>query len=104
MTETTALDAAHAKMEAAPQDDAARLRFYERLADSELFLLLTEEAQGENISPELFEVADGRFVLAFDREDRLARFAGQPAPLCGPVRAGAVGDAGGAGDRAGPEP
>lgn len=80
MTEATALDAAHAAMEANPQDDAARLRFFERLADSELFLMLTEEAKGENISPELFDVADGRFVLVFDREDRLARFAGRPVP------------------------
>ncbi|NVO54438.1 SseB family protein [Rhodobacteraceae bacterium B1Z28] len=80
MTETTALDAAHAAMQTDPQDDAARLRFFERLADSELFLMLTEEARGENISPELFDVADGRFVLAFDREDRLAQFAGRPVP------------------------
>lgn len=80
MTDTTALDTAHAAMEAAPQDDAARLRFFERLADSELFLMLTEEARGEDISPELFEVADGRFVLAFDLEDRLACFAGRPVP------------------------
>ena len=80
MTEATALDTAYTAMEAAPQDDAARLRFFERLADSELFLMLTEEAQGENISPELFDVADGRFVLAFDREDRLAQFAGRPVP------------------------
>ncbi|WP_170758485.1 SseB family protein [Ruegeria lacuscaerulensis] len=80
MTETTALDAAHAAMDADPQDDAARLRFFERLADSELFLMLTEEANGENISPELFDVADGQFVLAFDREDRLARFADRPVP------------------------
>ncbi|WP_170769077.1 SseB family protein [Ruegeria lacuscaerulensis] len=80
MTDMTALDTAHSAMEAAPQDDAARLRFFERLADSELFLLLTEEARDENISPELFEVADGRFVLAFDREDRLARFAERPVP------------------------
>lgn len=80
MTETTALDTAYTAMTAAPQDDAARLRFFERLADSELFLMLTEEAKGENISPELFYVADGRFVLAFDREDRLARFAERPVP------------------------
>ncbi|WP_170360477.1 SseB family protein [Ruegeria arenilitoris] len=80
MTNATALDAAHATMEASPQDDAARLRFFERLADSELFLLLAEEAQDENISPELFDVADGRFVLAFDRHDRLARFAERPVP------------------------
>lgn len=80
MTETTALDAAHTAMEAEPQNDAARLRFFERLADCELFLLLAEEAQDENITPELFDVADGRFVLAFDREDRLARFAERPVP------------------------
>ncbi|WP_170434483.1 SseB family protein [Ruegeria arenilitoris] len=91
MTDTTALDIAHAQMEADPQSDAARLRFFERLADNELFLLLTEEARDENISPELFDVADGRFVLAFDREDRLAQFAGRPAPyaaLSGRVLAG----------------
>ncbi|WP_170383544.1 SseB family protein [Ruegeria atlantica] len=80
MSETTAIDAAQAEMEANPQDDVARLRFFERLADSELFLLLAEEAQGENITPELFDVADGRFVLAFDREDRLSRFAERPVP------------------------
>ncbi|WP_298852374.1 SseB family protein [uncultured Ruegeria sp.] len=80
MTETTALDTVHAAMQADPQSDAARLRFFERLADSELFLMLTEEARGENISPELFDVADGRFVLVFDREERLAQFAGRPVP------------------------
>jgi hypothetical protein len=80
MTETTPLDAAHAGMQAAPADDAARLGFYERLADAELFLMLTQEAQGPNLSPEVFELADGSFVLAFDREDRLAEFAGRPVP------------------------
>ncbi len=39
MSEQTPLDRAHAAMEAMPQDDAARLRFFERLADVELFLL-----------------------------------------------------------------
>lgn len=80
MTDATALDLAHARMEDAPGDDAARLAFFERLADCELFLLLEEEAQGDSLSPELFDIADGRFVLAFDREDRLARFADRPAP------------------------
>ena len=28
----------------------------------------------------MFDVADGRFVLVFDREERLARFAGRPVP------------------------
>ncbi len=80
MTEATALDAAHTAMQSAPDDDNARLRFFERLADSELFLMLTEEARNENISPELFDVADGRFVLVFDLEERLAAFAGRPVP------------------------
>lgn len=80
MTEQTPLDLAHAAMEAAPQDDAARLRFYERLADAELFLMLTEEADGDQISPELFETPEGAFVLVFDREERLAQFAGRPVP------------------------
>ena len=79
--EQTPIDAAHAAMEATPDDGAARLRFYERVADGELYLLLTEEAQGDNISPELFEIDAGRFVLAFDREDRLAQFADRPAPF-----------------------
>lgn len=80
MTEITPLDTAHAAMTAAPEDDAIRLKFFERLADSELFLLLSQEAEGDQIQPEMFDVADGSFVLAFDRQDRLAAFAERPAP------------------------
>lgn len=80
MTETTPLDTAHTAMQAAPDDDAARLRFYERLGDSELFLLLQHEAAGDDISPELFDLDEGRFLLAFDREERLSQFAGRAAP------------------------
>lgn len=76
MTDTTPIDTAHAAMTAAPGDDAARLRFYERLADSELFLLLKADEQ----QPDIFETSSGPFVLAFDREDRLSGFVGQPAP------------------------
>ncbi len=97
MTETTLLDEAHAAMAAAPEDAAARLRFFERLADAELFLLLTEEARGETINPELFEVEEGRFVLAFDSEERLAAFTGRVAPyaaISGRVLAGMLGGQG----------
>jgi len=90
-TDETALDIAHAAMQAAPGDDAARLRFFERVADSELFLLLAREPEGETLEPETFDVTGGRFVLAFDREDRLARFVGRIAPyaaLSGRVIAG----------------
>lgn len=80
MPETTVLDLAHAATEAAPEDDAARLRFYERLADAELFLLLEGEPEGETVQPQVFALEEGRFVLAFDREERLAAFTGAPAP------------------------
>lgn len=91
MTEETVLDLAHLAMEAAPDNVEKRLKYFERLADSELFLLLTKESEGDSISPELFELADTSFVLAFDREERLAAFVGKPAPyaaLSGRVIAG----------------
>ncbi len=76
----TPIDLAHGLMQAAPEDDNARLRFYERLADGELFLLLDEAASGDDVAPRVFEVEDQAYVLAFDREARLAAFTGQPAP------------------------
>ena len=42
MTQTP-LDRAHASMMADEADDTARLRFYERMADIEVFLLLEQE-------------------------------------------------------------
>ena len=79
MTDTP-LDLAHAATEAAPQDDAARLRFYERLADGELFLLLEAEPTDTNLQPRVFPLEDGPVVLVFDTEDRLAEFSGGVAP------------------------
>ncbi len=73
----TPIDRAHAAMQAAPDDDTARLRFFERVADGEWFLLLDEEHDGEGpITPKVFPVEEDQFVLAFDREQRLADFAG----------------------------
>ena len=83
MSDLTPLDKAHAAMEAAPEDDAARLRFYERLADAELFLLLEKEPENERIAPEIFDTSDASFVLVFDTEDRLAQFVGRVAPYAG---------------------
>jgi len=76
----TPLDLAHAAMEAAPDDDAARLRFYARIADGELFLLLEGEPGEQTLTPRVFRLEDGPVVLAFDREDRLAEFAAAPVP------------------------
>ena len=75
----TPLDQAHAEM-METGEDAARLRFYERLADGELFLLLEQEPVDEAISPRVFPLEDGPVVLVFDREDRLAEFAGEIVP------------------------
>ncbi len=79
----TDLDLAHAAMDAAPDDDAKRLQFYERLADTELFMLLGAEAEGDQVAPEVFEIEDRMYVLIFDREDRLAQFVGREAPYAG---------------------
>ncbi|PWK59256.1 SseB family protein [Roseicyclus mahoneyensis] len=76
----TPLDQAHQAMEAAPEDGALRLRFYDRLAASELVLLLESEAKGDRIRPAVFPVDGQEFVLVFDREERLTEFSGGPAP------------------------
>jgi hypothetical protein len=76
----TLLDAAHAAVSADPENEALRLRFFERLADGELVLLLDREAVGENLEPKVFDLEDGPVVLVFDREERLANFTGGIAP------------------------
>lgn len=79
MTQTP-LDAAHAAMTAAPDDDAQRLRFFERLGDAELFLLLEGDAEGDAVTPQVFDPGAGPIVLVFDREERLSAFVGAQAP------------------------
>ena len=76
----TPLDQAHRAMTQAPQDDQSRLSFFGHLASAELFLFLEQEVSGDKILPRLFNTEDGDFVLAFDREDRLAEFAGEAVP------------------------
>ncbi|MBL9047076.1 MAG: SseB family protein [Tabrizicola sp.] len=76
----TLLDAAHAAVSADPENEALRLRFFERLADGEMMLLLSREAVGDSLEPRVFELEDGPVVLVFDREERLAAFTGGIAP------------------------
>ncbi|MEL6467554.1 MAG: SseB family protein [Pseudomonadota bacterium] len=93
----TVLDQAHAAMEAAPEDDTVRLRFFERLGDAELFLLLEGEADGDQVTPQVFDPGAGPLVLVFDREERLAAFVGAEAPyaaLSGRVIAGLLAEQG----------
>ena len=79
MTQTP-LDLAHVAMQAAPDDDAMRLRFFERLGDAELFMLLEGEPVGEAVTPQIFDPGTGSIVLVFDREERLTQFVGAEAP------------------------
>ena len=81
MSNQTHLDRAHAQMIASPDDDTARLRFFERLIDAELFLALEAEADGDNIAPRLLAAEGQSFVLVFDNEDRLAEFVNGTAPF-----------------------
>ncbi|RME13983.1 MAG: SseB family protein [Alphaproteobacteria bacterium] len=77
----TPLDHAHADMIENPDDDALRLKFYRRLADTTLFLLLAREPEGEVLDPEILEIDNRetanieRYALAFDTEERLGAFA-----------------------------
>lgn len=76
----TELDSALHLMNQTPDNDVARLKFFERLADTELFILLEEEPEGDNIKPETVEYADMTFLLVFDREERLSDFAKRIVP------------------------
>lgn len=76
----TLLDAAHAAVSADPGNEALRLRFFERLADGEMVLLLEREAVGDSLAPRVFDLEEGPVVLVFDREERLAAFSGGIAP------------------------
>lgn len=79
MTQTV-LDQAYSVMQTAPDDGSARLQFFERLGDAELFILLETEAQQDQITPQVFDPGSGALVLVFDREERLAQFVGSEAP------------------------
>lgn len=74
------LDHAQAARTAAPGDAGAEGAFYRLLADATLFLLLEAEAEGEVLTPRVFELADGPVLLAFDSEERLASLGDTPLP------------------------
>lgn len=79
MTETP-LDIAHAAMMSDEDRDDLRLRFFEKLAEAELVLLLEKDPDGDAIEPEMFDLESGAVVLAFDGEERLAAFAHKTVP------------------------
>lgn len=76
----TELDRAHAAM---GTSDDLRLRFYEQLADSDLFVLLDADPEEDRVRPALFTVDGGSYALVFDAEERLSAFVGRAAPYAG---------------------
>ena len=72
------LDRAYAAMLAGGDD--AGMAFYRALADAELFIVLEREGEGEVLTPRVFDLSDGRVLLVFDSEERLAGFAGEAVP------------------------
>ena len=77
----TPIDLAHRAQAEDPEDAALRLRLYERVLDAELLLVLADAPEGRTSAPLTLDLAEGPFVLAFDRDDRLADFIGEPAPF-----------------------
>ena len=61
-------------------DAPARARILSRLADSEMTVALDGEAGDDSARFRLFDLPGGPVALAFDRDERLAAFFGQPAP------------------------
>ncbi|MGB1234894.1 MAG: SseB family protein [Planktomarina sp.] len=75
MTEQTALDRAFLALESDPDDTTARLRYFERVMDAEVFVPMAGGNE-EAVTP-VSEVMDGvEYVLAFDLEQHLADDAG----------------------------
>ncbi len=74
----TPLDQAHAVMAERPDDLSARLRFFGKLAETELIVLVKGETGTDALTPQQFDLEDGPVVLAFDTEDRLTDFTGAP--------------------------
>ena len=76
MSELTPIDHAHAAMELEPDNETLRLRFFERVADSELVVALDSDPERDTVKPLVFPVDGEQIILAFDSEARLTEFLG----------------------------
>ena len=80
MTENGRLERLAKEVRNSPADELARMRFFNAFLDSELCLLLSEEADVETISP-IVAVHEGiEHVFAFASDDNLATYSGKVAP------------------------
>lgn len=78
----TPIDSAFQRLAADPDDPGVSLQFHERVLDAELLVPLAAETGGvDDLMPQVYDVADGRFVLAFDRDERMAAFLEAPVPF-----------------------
>jgi len=78
--QSSPLDAAAQAMALNPDAQGARLAFHGALFATELFVWLLEESRDGQLAPRVLELSEGRAVLAFDSEARLAAFAGSAVP------------------------
>mgnify|MGYP002870330219 FL=1 len=62
------------------EDTDKHLQFYNALLDAQLFLLLNEEPQEDELLPQIKDIESNRYVLVFENEDRLVDFCGNVAP------------------------
>ncbi len=76
----TPIDLAFLAHCADPDNAPLHARFLERLMDGELQLLLETVPEGDRAEPRIFDLEEGRFVLAFDSSERMAGFVEGPAP------------------------
>ena len=93
----TPLDQAHAEMMDNAEDDALRLKFYRRLADTTLFLLLEREPaqEGGPLDPEILASGDDEIDVGGPVEfEPLGQFLALDRHLQEPVT-GVTGQAGG---------
>lgn len=70
----TVLDTAHEAMQADPENETARLRFYERLISSQLFMALEEEPEGDDLKPLFIPLEEIPYALVFDTQARMGEF------------------------------
>jgi len=70
----TVLDTAHDAMQADPENEAARLKFYERFISSQLFMALEEEPVGDKLKPLFIPLEEIPYALVFDTQARMGEF------------------------------
>lgn len=65
----TRLDVVYQRMQSSPESETAGLRFYEAFCDANLCVLINADT-----SMQVFETSQGKIVLAFDTDERVAEF------------------------------